>query len=119
MSNSYAGPSPKDILAQATLKAQEAEQAILASLGLDQSTSAIEALQKDLGLATKRQARVAAECVQLRDQIRVLRAQQEEQLKGAMDAGVSVSSLVELTKRDRATISRIKNAHPSLEDTEA
>lgn len=111
----YAGLSPREILDQAAAQARDAENSILEALGLDQTAEEMKRLQDQETAAAKRQARATSERRQLRTQLHELRTNQDHLLKSALDAGVSVARLVEVTGRDRATISRIKNAEVSVD----
>ena len=115
MSIEFTDRTPREIDEEYTALRRQAEDTILAQLGLDTQAEEIERLKIQETSIKKRYNKVSDELSVVRTNLRALKAERQAKLVAALNAKVSPARLSELTNMDRAALSHLKTASLSQE----
>lgn len=115
MSIEFTDRTPREIDEEYANLRRQAEDTILAQLGLDTQAEEIDRLKAQETSIKKRYDKVSDELSVVRKSLRALKAERQAKLVAALNAKVSPSRLSELTGMDRGALSHLNSANRSQE----
>jgi flavin-binding protein dodecin len=121
MNVDFSGMTPREIDEAAAEARTRAEDSLLATTGLNEMTERVIQTRDQVKSQSKRMNKLSDELATSKENLRALKADQENRIRDSYSAGVSIERLMEVTNLERSVIRKALNTEPvaSAEDASA